>query len=132
MNKFCKNTGIKAFGLMYCNALLSLPMTVLALFFIDPVSELVKYQHWDNITFLLSLLCSSLLGVVLVYATTLCSTYNSPVATSVTGNVKDIALTFLGYILFDSSLSMYAIIGICISFSGSFLYSFFKLRMNKR
>lgn len=131
MNQFCKNTGIKAFGLMYYNALLSLPMTLLCLPFVDPISELSSFEHWVEFKFLISLLASSLLGVVLVYATTLCSTYNSPVATSVTGNIKDLLLTVLGYLLFETTLSKYAIVGIIISFTGSFVYSYFKLYMNK-
>lgn len=131
MNQFCKNTGIKAFGLMYYNALLSLPMTLVCLPFIDPINQLSSFEHWVELKFLISLLASSLLGVVLVYATTLCSTYNSPVATSVTGNIKDLLLTVLGYLLFDTSLTKYAVVGIIISFAGSFVYSYFKLNMNK-
>lgn len=39
---------------------------------------------------------SSLLGVLMTYSTVLCNSYNSPLATSVTGNTKDIISTLIG------------------------------------
>jgi hypothetical protein len=39
---------------------------------------------------------SSMLGVVMTYATVLCNSVNSPLATSVTGNTKDIISTAIG------------------------------------
>ena len=42
------------------------------------------------------MMVSSLLGVVMTYSIVLCNSVNSPLATAVTGNVKDIISTFLG------------------------------------
>ena len=39
---------------------------------------------------------SSLLGVLMTYSTVLCNSYNSPLATSITGNTKDIISTLIG------------------------------------
>jgi hypothetical protein len=39
---------------------------------------------------------SSLLGVLMTYSTVLCNSYNSPLATSITGNTKDIVSTLIG------------------------------------
>lgn len=74
------------------------------------------------------------------YSTILCSTYNSPVATSVTGNLKDLLLTVmgiwlvycvlspLGALIFKDHLSTMSIIGISISFLGAYSYSYLKLK----
>jgi hypothetical protein len=39
---------------------------------------------------------SSALGVLMTYSTVLCNSYNSPLATSVTGNTKDVVSTLIG------------------------------------
>ncbi len=39
---------------------------------------------------------SSALGIVMTYSTVLCNSYNSPLATAVTGNVKDMISTAIG------------------------------------
>lgn len=48
-------------------------------------------QNWQA-----GVLVSSLLGVVMTYSIVLCNSVNSPLATSVTGNIKDIVGTALG------------------------------------
>ena len=42
---------------------------------------------------------SSALGVVMTYSTVLCNSFNSPLATAVTGNVKDLVSTLIGMCL---------------------------------
>ena len=44
-------------------------------------------------------ICASM-GPLITYSSILCTTYNSPLATSITGNVKDLGLTVIGAILF--------------------------------
>jgi hypothetical protein len=44
----------------------------------------------------MSLAVSCLLGPVLTYSSMLSTTYNSPLATAITGNTKDLAITFIG------------------------------------
>jgi hypothetical protein len=51
----------------------------------------VVLQEW-----LFWMTVSSLLGVLMTYSTVLCNSYNSPLATSVTGNTKDIVSTLIG------------------------------------
>jgi hypothetical protein len=51
----------------------------------------VSIQSW-----LTWMAISSGLGIVMTYSTVLCNSYNSPLATAVTGNVKDLVSTLIG------------------------------------
>ena len=58
----------------------------------------------------------------------LCTTFNSPLATSVTGNVKDLAQTILGGILFPGFVAtVKTITGLVLSFMGAGMYSYINL-----
>ncbi len=79
-------------------------------------------------TFQAALALSVTLGVLITYAIALCATVNSALATTVTGNIKDVVCTMFGWILFggfDSSL--WSIGGLSLSFAGAGLYSHEKL-----
>ncbi len=49
----------------------------------------------------LSVFVSALFACALNYSSTVCTQYNSPLTTSVTGQVKNVVTTVLGMILFD-------------------------------
>jgi hypothetical protein len=55
---------------------------------------------------------SSLLGVLMTYSTVLCNSYNSPLATSITGNTKDIVSTLIG----SSHLSLALWVSLSLAF----------------
>ena len=62
------------------------------------------------------------------WVTFLAITMTSPLATSVTGNVKDIGGTFLGAMIFQDFVPTPAkVVGIIISFAGSAIFSWAKL-----
>jgi hypothetical protein len=70
------------------------------------------------------LLLSSSLGVVLTYSMILCTTYNSPLATSMTGCIKDVAANILSVIAFsDYKATAMSVFGLLISFAGSAVYA---------
>ena len=56
--------------------------------FSSPCQFVQGWQFW--------MVVSSLLGVIMTYATVLCNSVNSPLATSVTGNTKDVVSTGIG------------------------------------
>jgi hypothetical protein len=78
--------------------------------------------------FLVALFLSVVLGVGITYAIALCATINSPLATSVTGNIKDIVCTALGWAIFGGFVATpVSIGGLLLSFTGAALYSTEKL-----
>ena len=79
-------------------------------------------------SFQLALFLSVSLGVLITFAIALCATVTSPLATTVTGNIKDIVGTAFGWAMFggfDSSL--WNLSGLTLSFAGAGLYSREKL-----
>lgn len=81
-----------------------------------------------NPAFLASLLAASSLGVGMTYVVFLSATVNSPLLTSVTGNMKDVVSTVLGaYIFGDFVPSTLKVAGIAISFVGGGVFAVAKL-----
>lgn len=60
------------------------------------VAGLLTLPEATTVTFWMCLSVSCMLGPVLTYSSMLSTTYNSPLATAVTGNTKDLAITFIG------------------------------------
>ena len=68
-------------------------------------------------------------GIWLTFSQNLCTVVNSPIVTSITGNVKDILLTFVSLIIFDDVVpSFWLIVGLVISLAGAFIYSYPKVQ----
>jgi hypothetical protein len=76
-----------------------------------------------------ALLFSAFLGTAMSYVVLLCSTVNSPLATSITGNVKDIGASILGAVLFgDFKATFASLSGLLISFFGAGIFSVAKVQ----
>lgn len=73
------------------------------------------------------ILLISILGLICNIAIFLCTTYNSPMATTVTGNVKDLGSMLIGIICFpDVEPTPLFIFGLFISVVGAGVYTFAK------
>jgi solute carrier family 35 protein len=119
---------VTRFGLTFYNACIALPLCVLLSIANDEPKYLLNHPHIGNPLFLFALLGASCLGVLMNWVTFLAITMTSPLATSVTGNVKDIGGTFLGAMIFQDFVPTPAkVIGIIISFAGSAIFSWAKL-----
>jgi hypothetical protein len=69
------------------------------------------------------------MGPVLTYSSMLCTVHNSPLATSVTGNIKDIATTILGAVLFPGfTATVKSVLGLLVTFVGAGVYSYVNLK----
>jgi hypothetical protein len=83
--------------------------------------------------FQLALFVSVSLGVLITYAIALCATVNSPMATTVTGNAKDIVCTACGWAIFGGfDRSIRNVAGLTLSFAGAGLFSWIKLQVALR
>ncbi len=126
--RFSDECRVKGFGLTFYNALVALPMCVAGAVLTGEVAYLASYPHLTSPDFLAALLAASALGVGMNYVVFLCTTSTSPLATAVTGNVKDILATVLGAWLFgDFVPTAPRILGILVSFLGSGVFSAAKL-----
>ncbi|EFA77914.1 hypothetical protein PPL_08555 [Heterostelium album PN500] len=126
--KKSKETGLNTFGLMfYCN-IISIPATIV-LTVITEGQGLLQYENYSNLGFQFCFLMSSVQAFLLNYFIFLCSTYNSPLTTSITGQIKSILQTIIGLFMFgDVVLSLVLVYGLLLSTLASFWYTFIKYR----
>lgn len=102
----------------------ALPLSAALAVATGELPALAAFPYLGDARFLGSLLLASSMGLALTYTSVLSTTYNSPLATSVTGNVKDLATTLLGAMWFTGFTATAANVGgIALNFCGAALYS---------
>lgn len=127
--QFSEKTKISAIGIVYVNALIAAPLAAFLVVATGELDKITHFQYVHNGTFWTGFAISCAMGLVLTYSSVLSTTYNSPLATSVTGNAKDIATTAIGWLAFSGFKATFKSVGgILISFAGAFLYSYVGLR----
>jgi len=127
ISKFSKSLNTWAL-LYYCN-LMSWPFVVLLCFATGDIYQALAYPHINDTWFLICFAFQSGLAFILNYAIFLCTRVNSALATSVTGQVKNIMTTALGYFMFsDVKYHAMNVFGLLVGIAGSGAYSLLKLR----
>jgi len=115
-------TGIKTFGLMFYNNLLTMPIVVIIVLLTE-WDVLVNFDHWFDLGFQFCFLMSSIQAFLLNYTVFLCSTINSPLTTSITGQLKSILSTLFGLFAFGGTpLTTPLLIGLIASTVGGLWY----------
>ncbi|KJE92144.1 solute carrier family 35 [Capsaspora owczarzaki ATCC 30864] len=115
------------FGLLYYNNLISLPILIATLYFVDghQIGPVLNFPGWRDPTFVLLFLLASLMGCILNVSIVVCTKINSALTTIITGCLKNIVTTYVGMFLGgDYVFSMANFVGLNISISGSLLYSY--------
>jgi len=116
-----------SFELLFYNSYMSLPIMALLAFLNGELNEFFNTYYPYEVLLLLSLSC--VMGFVFNFVVFMCTSVNSPLATSVTGNIKDCLATLLGYLLFDDViLELVNALGILTSLIGGMVYSYAKLK----
>ena len=127
--RFSDSTDTKGFGLVYYTSITALPLSLALAAFQGEYQNFYEFEHATNPLFLASLLAASSLGVGMTYVVFLSATMNSPLLTSVTGNMKDVVSTVLGaYIFGDFVPTTMKVLGIAISFMGGAVFAGASLR----
>lgn len=117
------------FGIMYYQALTALPVCVVLSLATGEMPTLMAFEHLWDAAFWMAFILASVMGLLLSYSSLLCTTHNSPLATSITGNLKDVVITVAGAIMFSGfKATTTSVSGLMISFSGSGLYSYINLK----
>lgn len=126
--QFSERHRMTAVGTLYYNAMTAAPLAFVLAIVNGEIAELNNFEHIGELKFWFSFVVACLLGPILTYSSMLCTTYNSPLATSVTGNIKDIATTIFGAILFPGfQPTVTNILGLSLSFGGAGAYSVINL-----
>jgi hypothetical protein len=88
------------------------------------ISGVLKFEGWNDPEFQLMFFVSSVMGCILNYSIFLCTTINSALTTAVIGALKNIAVTYVGMLVFsDYNFSWVNFVGINISILGSLYYT---------
>jgi len=113
--KTSSETKLSTFSLMFYNNVLSLPFVVLVVLAME-WDTLVKFPLWYDTGFQICFIMSSVQAFLLNYFMFLCSTINSPLTTSITGQLKNIIQTVLGLFLFGGvPITLLLSVGLTIS-----------------
>lgn len=113
------------YELLFYNALLMVvPLSVLS-WALGDFELVLEFQRWTEPGFVSALLCSCLMGFMIMHATVLCTAYNSALTTTIVGCLKNIMTTYVGmYVGGDYVFNLANFVGLNISVCGSLLYSY--------
>ena len=126
-NKVNKEKKVTAFEINFYFALVGLPVTLYItqrtgeIYLLQDVLMIEDFNH--KISFLISLLLSGVMGIIITCSALMVVTLCNPVANNITGNLKDVILTYIGFICFDDAiLSATVALGLMFSFLGAANY----------
>lgn len=126
MKKKINAKDLGKFGILFYNsAFMVIPAIIIAHSTGD--FEIARqYSNWDDIQFICLFIAVCIMGFVLMYSTLLCTAYNSPLTTNITGTLKNLLVTYVGMVFGGDYIFTWAnFIGLNISVCGSLFYTYF-------
>jgi len=122
-----KSSGLNTFGLMWYNNAQSIPFVLALCWYNGDFAEVQSYPHLYDWDFMACFIFQSALAFLLNYSIFLCTQVNSALATSVTGQMKNIVTTAVGYFSFgDVTYNAYNVMGLFVGVVASSWYSLLK------
>ncbi|KAM6160914.1 nucleotide sugar transporter SLC35D2 [Erethizon dorsatum] len=116
------------YGVLFYNACFMIIPTFLISVSTGDLQQATEFNQWKNVLFIMQFLLSCFLGFLLMFATVLCSHYNSALTTAVVGAIKNVSVAYIGMLVGgDYIFSVLNFVGLNICMAGGLRYSFLTL-----
>uniref|UniRef100_H0V1K3 Solute carrier family 35 member D2 n=1 Tax=Cavia porcellus TaxID=10141 RepID=H0V1K3_CAVPO len=116
------------YGVLFYNACFMIIPTFLISVSTGDLRQATEFNQWKNVLFIMQFLLSCFMGFLLMFATVLCSHYNSALTTAVVGAVKNVSVAYIGMLVGgDYIFSVLNFVGLNICMAGGLRYSFLTL-----
>jgi drug/metabolite transporter (DMT)-like permease len=96
--QLCDKLKLSTVGVVYANAIIAAPLSAFFIIATGEIDKIIAFPYNGSAIFWTGFFLASVMGFFLTFTSILSTTYNSPLATSVTGNAKDIATTAIGWV----------------------------------
>lgn len=121
-----------AFSQLYYSAILSIPLILFSIYFTSENIELKSNSQYTSYKFLICIFIAGVVAFCSNIGVFLCATQNSPMATTITGNIKDLVSVMIGLVAFsDANPSPMFLGGLGCSSLGALVYSSTKIKRNE-
>jgi solute carrier family 35 protein len=116
---------LSKWDILVYNNLVALPLYVIGVYVRSSMSTLKTFKNWDSTGFLFYFSMSSVLGIFLQFTILYAVQVNGPLALTITGLLKNIITSYLGFVGIggDYKFGWVNFIGINISMVGGVLFS---------
>lgn len=122
-----KELNVNTFDLMFYNSILSLPFVIIFIVLSGDWLKALSYPELASPGFIIYLIIACVSGALLNYSIFLCTTVNSPLTLTVSGQVKSLITLLFGIFTFGGiELTVLNVSGILLNTSGSISYSIVK------
>jgi len=126
-------TGVNSFGLLSYNSLLSLPFVSLFALVNGDIEGVMNYEQMWNSNFQLCFWTNLVLSSLLNYSLFLCTTVNSPLTTTIMGQLKNALSILLGlFLLGGVEITPLNLFGFILNTFGGFWYSIIKYQEKEK
>jgi len=130
--KKISNEGLNTFGLLFYNNLVSIPFIIVICILSGEFENSAGYGFYTSFGFQLSFFLCAVIAFLLNYSIFLCNQINSPLTTSIIGQLKNVVVTLGGLFVFDDVIwTFWNIVGLLISLAGSIWYALIEYEEKK-
>uniref|UniRef100_A0A7S2ZAU2 Sugar phosphate transporter domain-containing protein n=1 Tax=Rhodosorus marinus TaxID=101924 RepID=A0A7S2ZAU2_9RHOD len=122
-------SGLNTWGVLFYHSILSVPILTVLVLLLGELEAFLSFDQWFSRGFQIIFVGSLFAGFLLNYALFLCTERTSPTSTVVSGHVKALAQTVIGFFTFEGAdTSFWYLFGTGVNISGGAGYAYAKYK----